>query len=159
MKSKNNSPKPDESVMALHDVLNDGDSERIAEAVRVAELDTSSEIVVKLSAATSNETMLAIAQAEFERLGLAGLPQHNGVLIYVSLNRRSVEILVGEKAAEVMPRDPWHEAAEIVATGFKRNTPAHGIIAAIELIAPYLAKNFPSTGAPQVDLPNVSEDS
>lgn len=148
-----------EPVRELHEALNDGDSDRIAEAVRIAEETTSSEIIVRLSAAATEGPLKDIARAEFERLGLARLPDQNGVLIYVSLQRRGVEIVIGTRAGDEMPERPWRTAVELIAEGFRNKTAADGIIAAVAAIAPELASHFPPSTVPGVELPNVSEDS
>ncbi len=144
-------------VKALHDVLAHGDSARIEEAVRLAEHNSSSEIIVKLSAATDDGEMRGIAEAEFVRLGLPGLSPSNGILIYVSLNRRAVEIVVGPDAASQLPDDLWRTAAAAVADGFRREKAADGIIAAVDAMAAPLAQVFPPLETPGPELPNVSE--
>jgi uncharacterized membrane protein len=142
----------------LQSVLDHGDSARIAEAVRLAEVNTSSEIVVKLSAATGSENIRSIAEAEFIRLGLAALAPGNGVLIYVSLNRRAVEIVVGPAAAEKIPAILWRAAAASIAEGFRTGKPANGIITAVNSMAEPLEIHFPPTEIAGPELPDVSED-
>lgn len=144
-------------VKALEQVLAKGDSTRIEEAVRLAELNSSAEIIVKLSAATSDEEIRAIAEAEFVRLGLPALSPSNGILIYVSLNRKAVEIVVGPEAAAQLPKDLWRSAAAAVADGFRRGKAADGIISAVNSMAGPLAEVFPPLVTPGQELPNVSE--
>ncbi len=144
-------------VEALEQVLAEGDSARIEEAVFFAEQNSSSEIIVKLSAATSDEEMRGIAEAEFVRLGLPGLAPSNGILIYVSLNRRAVEIVVGPDAAAQLPDELWRSAAAAVARGFRQGKAADGIISAVQSMTAPLAKTFPPLATPGPELPNVSE--
>lgn len=144
-------------VRELQTALDHGDAERIAEAVRLAELNTNSEIVVKLSAATGPDDIRAIAQAEFMRLGVGNLPGGDGIFIYVSLNRRAVEVVVGPQAARLIPQDIWAKCATQIADGFRAQQPADGIIAAVETMSPALAQAFPDTGSSGTELPNVFE--
>jgi len=144
-------------VKELHTALDHGDSERISEAVRLAEENSSSEIIVKLSAATADGNMREIAQAEFLRLGLGTLKPDNGILIYVSLNRHAVEIVVGADAYKRLPQDLWIRAAAAIAEGFRTSKPADGIISAIGLMTDPLSSEFPPLQTPGPELPNVSE--
>jgi len=144
-------------VRELHTALDHGDSERISEAVRLAEENSSSEIIVKLSAATADGNMREIAQAEFLRLGLGTLKPDNGVLVYVSLNRHAVEIVVGGDASKQLHQDLWKRAAASIADGFRTGNPAQGIISAVGLMAEPLSREFPPLQMPGPELPNVSE--
>lgn len=146
-------------VKELHLALNHGDSQRIAEAVVQAENQTSAEIMVKLSAVTSmDEPMLDIARAEFARMGLPALALDNGVLVYISLNRHAVEIVVGQGAVDALPQALWDAAVQTIVGGFKGGNPADGIVQAVRDMTAPLAQAFPVTQPDTVNLPNVMED-
>jgi len=152
-------PQPPEPVVQLHEALAEGDSERISAAVAEAEAHTSAEIIVRLCAGVPDEVhSRAVAEQEFTRLGLAGLAAQNGVLIYVALNRRRVEIVVGPAAAQAIEPEIWQQAVEVIAAGFINCEPARAIIEAVALMADPLASHFPPGEGPAEELPNVSEE-
>jgi len=145
-------------VQQLHALLNEDATKRIARRVREAELQTSAEIMVRLAAASGEGEVRAIAEAEFIRLGLGALDLQNGVLFYVALDRRAVEVVVGQKCAEKIPVEIWQQAANAIADGFREERPSDGIIAAVDVVAPALAEMFPPGASDTVNLPDVMED-
>lgn len=151
-------PDSNDPLDLLYAALEHGYSWRIAEAVHQAELTTSGEIIVRLTATTPEHDSRRVAEAEYQRLGLADHPHQHGVLIYVSLNLRKVEIVVGPEAAEEIPQDIWQKCAAEIATGFRDGNPADGIIRAVNCMATPLAQHFPSTSKPGPELPNVTGD-
>jgi uncharacterized membrane protein len=147
--------KPDPLFNA---VIGSNRGERLAAAVTEAEARCNSQIMVRLAASTPISDIRKIAVDEFHRLGLHRLPLRNGVLFYISLNRRLVEIVAGENAVRDLPDDLWVNLARDIAEGFKAGNPTDSLVAAIEDVGIHLAVKFPPDAATKVDLPNVSED-
>lgn len=148
-----------EDIQQLHAILDHGDSDRIAETVRLAELKTSAEIVVRISATLDDGDLDAIVERHFTETGLASLEQQNGVLIYVSLHRRKVRVLVGPAADRQIAQETWKQAADRISAGFRDNRAADGIVDALEsMIGPALAEQFPCDGSDTIDLPNIVRD-
>lgn len=152
------SAEEESCVKQLHLVLDDGAAEMLAAAVTAAEKRTSAEIMVRLAAVSPAGDMRRIAEGEFVNLGMAELPLENGVLIYISLNRRAVEIVVGEQAASKIPSDVWQRAVDEIVRGFASGKPAEGIITALEEFVPALEQHFPAGAVDAINLPNVTED-
>lgn len=145
-------------IKQLHKILDHGASKKIEATVEAAELKTTSEIMVRLAALSPKGEIRAIAENEFTRLGLADLELGNGVLLYVALDRRAVEVVVGPEAARVIDVATWQQAVEIVVAGFKSDQACQGIIDAVNFMTTPLAEHFPHTGPDRVNLPNVTED-
>jgi uncharacterized membrane protein len=154
----NYEPDAPPPVKQLHEVLDHGAAQAIADAVTEAERQTTAEIVVRLAAISPEGNIRAIAEAEFVRVGLGALQLRNGVLIYVSLNRRAVEVVVGPEAARLIPQEIWQRAVDAASEGFAAGDARRGILSAIDIITPALAKAFPPGETDLINLPNVTED-
>ena len=147
--------KPDPLLLSI---LEKSNAARLEMAVTKAESACSAQIVMRLAASTPIGEIRKIAVAEFQKLGLEALPHKNGVLFYISLNRRLVEIVVGEHAVRDLPDDLWSNLAESIAAGFKSGNPTDALVLAIEDVGVHLALKFPPDSANHFDLPNVTED-
>ena len=127
---------------------------RVLAAIRAAEAKTTGEIRVLIARHKAPDPVAA-AQRYFERLGMAGSPHRNGVLIFLApLSRRFAVIGdtgVHEKCGDVF----WADLAKAMGEHFRRKAFTDGLVHGIEQAGELLAKNFPRSpddapaGAPE----------
>ena len=80
---------------------------------------------------------------------------NNGVLIYVLLADRAVEIIADRSAARAIPQTQWDELARSMSAAFARNAYREGAIDAVVRLNALLAAAFPADGRDNPDeLPN-----
>lgn len=79
---------------------------------------------------------------------------NNGVLLYVLLADRAVEIVADRAAARAIGDDQWREVARVLADAYRRADWAGGTLAAIDRINALLAQAFPAGERNPDELPN-----
>jgi len=83
------------------------------------------------------------AGSEFFGHHVAETAGETGVLIYIALFERRVELLVDSGIAAVVPRETWKDVVEDIIRGVKRRTLVDVLCGQIERIGEVLSKNFP----------------
>ena len=78
----------------------------------------------------------------------------NGVLIYVLMADRDVEILADRGAAAVIPPADWESVCHLMEQDFRAGRFAEGAIAGVEAVGGLLERHFPRSGADRNELPN-----
>jgi uncharacterized membrane protein len=78
----------------------------------------------------------------------------NGVLIYVLVADRDVEILADRGAAAVIPPAGWEAAAHRMEEEFRAGRFREGAIAGVEAVGGLLETHFPARAADRDELPN-----
>jgi uncharacterized membrane protein len=80
---------------------------------------------------------------------------NNGVLIYVLLADRAVEIIADRSAARAIPQAEWDDIARSMSAAFARGEFREGVGAAVVRLNALLSQAFPANGADNPDeLPN-----
>ena len=126
---------------------------RIIQAIREAEAETSGEIRVCLERKAKGEIMTR-AKKVFERLGMTRTKHRNGVLIYFTLADRSFAIL-GDRGLHTQVGDRfWKEAVAKLQEHFKRDDFAGGLEAGIHEIGARLRQHFPRERGDLNELPD-----
>lgn len=77
-----------------------------------------------------------------------------GVLVYVALAERQVQILADQAIDAKVDPSVWTEAAQALARGLKARRPADGFVEAVQICGRVMAEHFPSTGENPNELPN-----
>lgn len=133
---------------------------QIEAEVRAAELTHEGEIRVAV------ETSLSLAQLwrdlsareralqVFASLGVWDTKHNNGVLIYVLLADRAVEIVADRAIAAHIPAGEWATLCAEVAERFRQGDAASGCCLAVRSVAQRLAHHFPAAGGDGNELPN-----
>lgn len=103
---------------------------------------------------TLSEEVAHAAHSSFLRYGLMNTKDRTGVLIFVSLRERRVQILADKGIHEKVGEEFWKVEVERVVEGIRRGKPAEGMIAAIRSIGDRLAVHFPHHDGDQNQLPN-----
>ena len=90
----------------------------------------------------------------FAALGVWDTARNNGVLIYVLLADRTVEIIADRAIAAHIPAAEWAALCAEIAAKFGRGEPAAGCCLAVRSVGQRLARHFPATGGDGNELPN-----
>ncbi|HVW21408.1 MAG TPA: TPM domain-containing protein [Opitutaceae bacterium] len=122
------------------------DQGRIVAAIAAAEARTSGRIRVLLARHRAPHPVAA-AQKHFGKLAIAGLPQRNGVLIFVAPRSRTFAVVgdrgVHEKCGEAF----WRELASAMRGYFQKDDFTEGLLHGIERAGQLLAEHFPPEAA------------
>ena len=133
------------------------DHDRVLSAIRDAEARTSGQIRV-LVARHKAPDPVAVAQAYFDKLGMARSAHRNGVLIFLApLSRRFA--VIGDSGVHEKCGDAfWADLARAMEELFRRKAFTEGLVHGIERAGELLAKSFPrSPGDAPAGAPGASE--
>ncbi len=117
------------------------DKERIAEAIREAELNTSGEIRVHIEGKCSEDVMDRAAYI-FEKLEMHKTALRNGVLFYLSLKDKKFAILGDVGINRVTPENFWEEIKEMTLEQFRMGQYAKGLSEGIKMAGEQLKEHF-----------------
>lgn len=92
----------------------------------------------------------------FSRLRVWDTEHNNGVLIYVLLADRAVEIVADRAASRAVGDERWHSVAASMGTAFRAGRFEDGVLGAIDEVNRLLAQAFPGGGGPD-ELPDRPE--
>lgn len=95
-----------------------------------------------------------LARAAFLEQGLAGTPERNGVLFFVSLAEHHVEIIADRGIDGRVDAGRWQQIVDAFTSKVKSGEIEAGFVAAIEDIGALLATHFPRDGQAPNTLPN-----
>lgn len=132
----------------------------IEAAIRTAESRTSGEIrfVIETAldpfVAARGHAPRTRAHELFGQFRVWDTELRNGVLIYVLVADRDVEILADRGAAAVIPADGWEVAARRMEEEFRAGRYREGAIAGVEAVGALLEKHFPARAVNRDELPN-----
>jgi uncharacterized membrane protein len=140
----------------LRDVLDNGGAQLIEGAVKKAESRTSGQIVVRITQQIepSGIAPRLAAVEEFNRLHVSRTKRRNGILVFIALNERAVELVADDGIATVVAQHQWQQAVEMITVGFRANFPAHSIAMAVTKIGDLLAEKFPPETGGADELPD-----
>jgi len=132
----------------------------IESAIRAAESRTSGEIRFVIETALDP---LAVwrglaprerAHEVFAQFRVWDTELRNGVLIYVLVADRDVEILADRGAAASISAESWEQVARIMEAAFRAGRFLEGSVAGVEAVGELLAKRFPPGARDRDELPN-----
>jgi uncharacterized membrane protein len=132
----------------------------IEAAIRTAEARTSGEIrfVIETAldpvAAARGAAPRERAVEVFSRFRVWDTELRNGVLIYVLVADRDVEIVADRGAAAVSPPAGWEAAARRMEEEFRAGRFREGAIAGVEAVGGLLDQHFPARATNRDELPN-----
>ncbi|CAG0975075.1 MAG: TPM domain-containing protein [Bacteroidetes bacterium] len=116
--------------------------QKIVEAIKVAEKNTSGEIRVHIEK-RCKEDVLEHAIRIFEKLKMHQTQQRNGVLFYLSVNDHKLAIVGDEGINKKVPEDFWNEVRNHMIQSFKQEQFAQGLSEGIMMAGEQLKKHFP----------------
>lgn len=95
-----------------------------------------------------------LARAAFLEQGLAGTPERNGVLFFVSLAEHHVEIIADSGIDGKVDKARWQQIVDGFTAKVRAGEIEAGFVGAIEAIGDLLAAHFPRDGVHPNTLPN-----
>lgn len=90
----------------------------------------------------------------FAHLRVWDTEHNNGVLIYLLLADRDVEIVADRGVHSKLGQATWEAICREMETAFRRGQFEEGVIAGIRSVGAYLAKHYPHTGEKINELPD-----
>ncbi len=115
---------------------------QIANAIRIAELNTSGEIRVHIEKFCKGDVLDQAAYV-FEKLEMHKTQLRNGVLFYVAIDDQKFAILGDSGINQKVPTDFWEKAKEIVLLNFKEGNLTEGLTKGILMAGEQLKEHFP----------------
>ena len=134
---------------SLRRAFPDAVMDRIGSAIARAEAATTGEIRMAVEAALPWSYLRRDAPARqralmmFSKLRVWDTEHNNGVLLYVDLADRSVEIVADRGIAHVVPQAEWDAICTAIRSAFKQGAYEAGAVAGIDAIGAVLARHFP----------------
>ena len=129
------------------------DHDRIVEAIRNAEQQTSGEIRVHVQPRAGSD-IRAFAERTFERLGMTKTAARNGVLLFIATEPRQFVILGDRGIDQKVPAGFWDEIAAKLTIRFKNGQFTDGIVEAIRAAGEHLKEYFPCAAGDVNELPD-----
>ncbi len=130
------------------------EEQRIVNAIRQAEKNTSGEIRVHLESKNKDKPTLDYVWQVFEAIGMRKTQQANGVLFYIDINHRTFSIVADEGINQVVPDNFWEEITKIVTGGFKQGQYADALEQGILKVGEQLKQYFPHQADDVNELPD-----
>jgi len=96
----------------------------------------------------------ARARQVFSQLGVWDTEENSGVLIYVQLVDRRIEIVADRGIARKVGQPEWDAVCRAMELAFKQRQYEAGALAALQSVTAILARHFPATGANPNELPD-----
>ncbi len=102
-----------------------------------------------------NQSARARALEVFSHLRIWDTAHNNGVLIYLLLADRDVEILADRGINALVRTADWQKICDMMEVEFKKGNFETGVIEGIEAVTRHLAKHFPKHGTGRNELPDA----
>ena len=124
----------------------------IEDAIQASELKHRAEIRVAIEVALDLRTLLRLRSARdralevFTELRVWDTAERNGVMIYVLLAERDVEIVADSGFDERISNAEWQHVCTLIEREFKMERWRDGVLLGIEAATVLLAREFPATG-------------
>ena len=94
------------------------------------------------------------ALALFADHGVWDTEEHSGVLVYINLADRKVDIVADRGIARKIPAADWQSICNTMTQGFAQGRYEEAVLAALEGVNGLLARHFPATGPRPNELPD-----
>jgi hypothetical protein len=94
------------------------------------------------------------AAEAFAALGVWDTAGHSGVLVYVLLAERRIEVVADRGIHVRVGEGEWQRVCTLVADGFRSGDPSRGVLAAIAAVNALLAAHFPVDSENPRELPD-----
>lgn len=127
------------------------DQEKISEAIKKAELQTSGELRVHMEKSCKGKVLDRAAEV-FAELGMHRTNLRNGVLFYLAWEDRKFAILGDAGINAVVPEGFWDDIKIKMQISFRSGNFVEGICEGVELAGSKLQKEFPRQGDDENEL-------
>ncbi|MGE4195241.1 MAG: TPM domain-containing protein [Pseudodesulfovibrio sp.] len=91
----------------------------------------------------------------FYRHGLHETRDQTGIIIYVSIYERSVQVLADKGINDLVDPKVWNEVVSLVTYGIRNNKPGEGLCSGVRRCGEILAEQFPIKPDDTDELPNL----
>ncbi len=149
------------AMLKVKDIFTKDDLRKISDKIQEVERTTSGELRVSIREKRSflerKLTLFDMAVNEFYRLGMDKTRDRTGVLIYILLSERKIQIIADKGINDKVENETWQKIAESIAEYFKKGKYLDGIIKGIEQIGELLSQHFPIKPDDINELPNDIE--
>lgn len=119
------------------------DEERMVQAIRFAEKQTSGEVRLFVESHCSYIQPIDRAKELFAELKMTATKDRNGVLLYFAMKDRQMAIWGDEGIHQKMGQGFWEKEVAKILADFKREHFVEGICNMIQAVGEALKKNFP----------------
>ena len=119
------------------------DEERMVQAIRFAEKQTSGEVRLFVESHCSYIQPIDRAKELFAELKMTATKDRNGVLLYFAMKDRQMAIWGDEGIHQKMGQGFWEKEVAKILADFKREHFVDGICNMIQAVGEALKKNFP----------------
>lgn len=132
----------------------------IEQAIREVEMQCDGQVRFSVEAALDLAPLLAGLSAReravevFSQLRIWDTEQNNGVLIYLQLADRDVEIVADRGVHAVVGQQAWETICLDMETAFREGKFEEGVLSGIRRVGRHLAQHYPRTGAKVNELPD-----
>jgi uncharacterized membrane protein len=148
-------------MLKVKDIFSKEDLKKISDKIAEIEKSTSGEIRVsireKRSLIERKLTLFDMALREFYRLGMDKTRDQTGVLVYVLLSERKLQIVADKGINEKVENETWQKIADKIAEQFKSGKYLDGIINGLDEIGKILYTHFPIKPDDKNELSNEVE--
>lgn len=131
--------------MASKEFLTEKQEQRIIEAIREAEQQTSGEIRIHIEQSSEQDSLERAAYI-FHELGMDQTQLQNGVLIYIADEDHQAAIYAGKGIHQQVEEDYWSSILNQLIAHFKKQEFEQGIRETVRRVGTKLADLFPSDG-------------
>jgi uncharacterized membrane protein len=140
--------------MKTREFLSRIEHDRILDAIREAEANSSGEIRIYIHRGKLNADPTVVAQRKFQQLNMDKTQQRNAVLIFVAPRAHKFAVLGDKAIHERCGNDFWKRIVEGMRTHFQNEKFSHALVEAIKDIGKVLAAHFPKTHSNANELPD-----
>jgi hypothetical protein len=113
------------------------------------------EAALPLARVMSRQTPHERALELFGRLGIWDTEGNSGVLVYVLLADRTVEIIADRGIHREVGEAEWRSICRTMESAFREGRFAEGAVAGIDAVGALLSRHFPRTGTATNELPDT----
>jgi uncharacterized membrane protein len=140
--------------MRTKEFLSKVEHDRIVQAIREAESNTSGEIRVYVQRGKLSADPLIVAQKQFQKLRMNKTQERNAVLIFVAPRTHKFAVVGDNAVHEKCGDEFWQRIVEGMRAHFQNERFSHALIEAINEIGEVLAAHFPKTSRSANELPD-----
>ena len=127
---------------------------KASEAAHVGEIRFAVEGALDGTALFRGQSARERAIEVFSQLRIWDTEHNNGVLIYLLLADRDVEIVADRGIHSKVGSAEWEKVCHTMETAFKRARYEQGVVSGIQAVTQHLARHFPAAGSGRNELPD-----
>ncbi len=139
------------SIFKKKDFFTTAEKERIVEAIRLAEMETSGEIKVYVESKNPFVDPIDRAKEQFTKLNMEHTEHRNGVLLYIALKHKELALYGDEGIYKAVGKEYWNNTVQQILAHFSADNICEGIVQCIKQIGETLKEKFPYSSADDQD--------